>query len=364
MHGGDIYSNKIEYDFSVNLNPFGPYEEITEAVKDAVNRLNTYPEYGSKTLCSKLAEVYETDPENLCITNGASEAFMAVISALLKNNALIEIPSFSGYEYCVKSNQNCNVNYINRDKLVNINTKDIEEESLVFIANPSNPSGLYLDTGTVDRLYSVVKEKRSYLILDECFLPLTEYENQSFIYKANKAKDYYSNLIVVRSFTKSFSIPGLRLGYLFCTNSEAVERIKVKIPEWSVSVPAQAAGIAAINNISRLKEDIKKIGIERKYLVSKLKELGLDVLNSDSCFLLFTGHNELYDKLIERKILIRDCEDYRGIHIVKEKISGYKNNKDELKVYRTAVKKHEENEILISEIKKCIRSSLGVINGK
>lgn len=385
MHGGDIYSNKIEYDFSVNLNPFGPYPVVMDAVRNAVENINTYPQYDSKELRIRLSEALLVNENCIALTAGASEGLLAVLAALNPEEVVIESPSFSGYGYAVKAQDNIKAIYKSRQELLEIKRDCgfIQKSSAVFLANPANPTGKGNLKQQILDMYKIIREKEAYLILDECFLPLSDYEGESFIREIRENQEFYSNIIVVRSFTKSFSIPGIRLGYLVSGNEELIEKIKRKLPEWNLSVLAQKAGLACLELIENLKNDNKKIRIEREYLEKELSRLRLNYLKSSSCFIVFEAPADLYEKLISKGILIRDCSDYDGIEglfqneiICKEdgacqregitEIHGQELREEEnwnphesqglkRKFYRIAVKNHEENEKLVEILEKILK---------
>lgn len=372
MHGGDIYNNRIEHDFSVNLNPFGPYPEVKNAVRDAVENISAYPEYGAvslkEELIKKLSENValcssdESESENqekqfhclnAAITNGASEGIMSIVRAVNASNAIVEVPSFFGYEYALNASEKINVDYVFRNEILK-DDFSIKNNSLVMIANPTNPTGEFSDISEIDSLYLKIKDAGSYLIIDESFISISDFYMSSFIEKIYEKPDYYDRLFIIRSFTKSFSIPGVRLGYVVSSNISIMDRLNKMLPEWNVSVLALAAGKECLKHTDRLLGDVNKIKIEREYLVGELRGLGLKVLESCTPYVLFTGKNGLYEALLEKGILIRNCDNYRGINIYKKWLNPHLDREskcDEVGIYRAAVKTREENEILINEMK-------------
>lgn len=145
----------------------------------------------------------------------------------------------------------------------------------------------------------------------------------------------FENLLLIRAFTKSFAIPGARLGYLICSNQMLLDKIKKQLSEWNLSVFAQEAGCACAKQktyIDETKDFIKK---ERQFLADGLRKLGLMVFEGDANFLLVYSEKALYDELLKQGILIRDCANFRGL------ARGY---------YRIAVKSRADNERLIKVI--------------
>ena len=148
--------------------------------------------------------------------------------------------------------------------------------------------------------------------------------------------DQYENLLLVRAFTKSFAMPGVRLGYLVCSNEGLREKIRRQLPEWNLSVFAQRAGIVCAERAEEyLRDTVEYVKTERAYLREGLEALDIRVVSGEADFLLLYTTQPIYDRLLAKGILIRNCENFRGLG------EGY---------YRIAVKKHEENEVLLQEL--------------
>ena len=150
--------------------------------------------------------------------------------------------------------------------------------------------------------------------------------------------EQYSNLIIVRAFTKIFAIPGVRLGYLVSSNQEMLEKIQMHLPEWNLSWFAQEAGAACTKEVEFVEKTVEAVTIEREFLTEGLKKAGFQVFESKTNFILFYTEKELYEQLLNQGILIRDCSNFRGL------TKGY---------YRVAVKSREENERLLKAIGEC-----------
>ena len=338
MHGGDIYNRKIEYDFSVNLNPYMPTENIKDAIAKSSNMIDNYPDYRCEELVTKLSNTLDVDRNFIVLTNGASEGIVTSIRAIKPDTGVIFEPAFSGYERALKALETPNICHIssyedgddNYSNGVCINSN----LSVFFLASPSNPDGIQLAREEIKEIYSKVNQSNNYLILDECFINLSDDRNATMIEEIKKYPDYYDHLIVLRSFTKTFSIPGIRLGYVVSSNTVLLKKIKDNLPEWNISTPAMMAGIVCLD--SQYKLDINNIKIEREYISSELRNLDIYVVPSNSVYILFKARDDLYELLLKKGILIRDCSDYYGLS------KGY---------YRVAVKKHNDNEKLIHEIK-------------
>jgi len=358
MHGGNIYTNEIEYDFSVNLNPYGPYKEVMDAMVNCIKDISHYPQYGSESLKKSISDYYGISHSFVCVTNGASEAITALANVFFSTETIIEVPSFSGYKFATSAKGH--VTYLSRNSFLKQNENMIKRDSLLMMGNPANPTGEYTDIFKIEPLYERVKNAEAYLMIDESFILLSDYSDHSFVNKIKENPEYYDRLIVVRSFTKSFSIPGVRLGYIISSNKRLQKVLTRRIPEWNVSLISQVAGEECIKNIYRLSEDYKKIKENRMYLEKELNKLGLETFKSSSSYILFTAPSYLYSKLLEKKILIRNCNDYSGIDEIRKGLlceNMYSDNRSDSVndgIFRVSVKTKEENDYLINTIRQVL----------
>lgn len=341
IHGGDIYGKQIQLDFSVNINPLGIPERVEEAIYKSVRQCVHYPQINAQTLCEETGRMLGISSENLIFGNGASELFMAMIHALKPQKILIPVPSFYGYEHAAMAAEGEVVFYETKKEEKFLLTerffKALDADiDLLFLANPNNPTGALLDRDFLIKILDICREKEIVVVADECFIDFCENG-----YSLLGETENYRNLIVVQAFTKIFSIPGVRLGYLVCSNENILLEIQRHLPEWNTSVAAQAAGIACIKETDFIKETRVYVKKERQFLETELRKAGFTVYSGQADFILMYDdkplhkRKSLYDYLLQRGILIRDCQSFRGLS------KGY---------YRIAVKKHDENVILLQEI--------------
>lgn len=345
IHGGEYKDNYIEHDFSVNVNPVTMPQSVITAMHDAIEFADRYPERQSESLTAELASALHIKESEIVIGNGSSELFMAVANAFSPRKIVIPVPSFFGYEYAATAGEN-DVNYVELSKEDDFAfTKEFVQELkermetedqglLLYLANPNNPTGKTIDSDLLSEIIRFCKEHGIIVVLDECFYEFTN-ENKSMFQRI----DEFPNLIVISSFTKTFSIPGIRLGYLACSDENTLKRIRRKLPEWNVSSIAQAAGIACLKHPEHMMKSAEYVKNEREYLEGNLKELGIKVFDSDANFLLIYSEKPLYEELLRRGIGIRDASNFRGLE------KGF---------YRIAVKSHEENELFIQVLKEIL----------
>ncbi len=347
IHGGDIYRQDVELDFSVNGNPCGVPAGVKEALHRAVDQCWHYPDPEAEELRGKLAERLQVSKENLLVGNGASELFPAIMRAIAPRKTVIPVPSFGGYEYAVSARTGDNFYYPLREENGFALTEEIlsvldDQTELLFLAQPNNPVGNLMGEPLLGRVLDHCLEKGIWVVLDECFLALCpEGEARSFVHRLH----VYPNVLVVRAFTKTFAMPGVRLGYVVCSDTELLTRVRRQLAEWNVSIPAQAAGIAALEEKTYLQESVGQIRLWREQLAAGLEALGFRVYSGEANFVFFKWEQEqaqgyLYRALLERKILIRDCSNYRGLD------AGY---------YRAAVRTKEENDRLLQALQEIVQ---------
>ena len=339
IHGGDIYRNQVNIDFSVNTNPMGMPDNVKKALYKAIEKCNEYPDIEASKLMQDVSGALNIKKEYLLFGNGASEIFMGIVHGLRPKKVMIPVPSFFGYEYATKAvtsdivyfQLNEEDEFSLKDNFIETLSNDIE---LIFLANPNNPTGKMTDKQYFVKIMDVCKEKNIMVVLDECFIEFCENET-SMLSEIEK----YENLILVRAFTKIYAIPGVRLGYLICSNQNILKKIKRQLPEWNLSTFAQEAGTACIRNTDYVKKTVQYIKKERTYLSCGLKKMGIRVYDSKTDFILIFTEYQLYEYLLKKGILIRNCDNFKGLS------KGF---------YRIAVKTREENEKLLKEIGECI----------
>lgn len=339
IHGGDIYRNYVKLDFSVNVNPLGTPEAVKTALHAAALLCDRYPDPSVEALKKAVAAMQEVPEESLLFGNGASELFMAIVHGVKPKKTVVPVPSFYGYEHAVEAAGGEVIYYeMMRDAgfsltqdFYSVLTEDVE---LLFLANPNNPTGKLMRKEEIIRILEYCRDRGIYVVLDECFIEFGG-SRHSMMSKIGQ----FDHLILVRAFTKLFAIPGVRLGYLACSDGVLLRRIERQLPEWNISIFAQEAGRVCAGQTDFVRKTAGYIRKEREFLAKGLAEKGYTVFPSSANFLLIHWEENrsgaLYDKLLAKGILVRDCGNFRGLG------DGY---------YRIAVKKREENEVLLNEL--------------
>ncbi|EID85696.1 Histidinol-phosphate/aromatic aminotransferase and cobyric acid decarboxylase [Treponema sp. JC4] len=343
MHGGDIYSHNIKHDFSININPLGLPLGAKIAYLRALKKISNYSDQKCRALTDALSKKLGIAVEMLVFGNGASELIQAVLRVEKARRVLLFAPSFTGYEHAIKA---CGADslyfYLNEkedfafgesdfDRLSDLMVR--EKPDFLILTNPNNPNGRLFNTKIVEKIIHLCNKYELKVLVDECFIDLVAPGTPAAAL-INSDAPY-----ILRAFTKTYAIPGLRLGYCVCPNEAAADTLKASLPEWNVSSVAQEVGLALLKSGNYLTRARALIRREREYLSKRLKALGFCVYQSDANFILFRDvvkETSLFKKMLSHGILIRDCCDFEGLG------AGF---------YRVAVKRHWENKLLIKAIK-------------
>lgn len=344
-HGGDIYSREILLDFSANINPYGTPEAVKRAVLDSVGDLCHYPDPYCRELVAAISAFEGVPEERILCGNGAAELIFSFCAQLRPKKALILDPCFSEYETALRS-VGCEVAHFSLKKEENF---QLTEEFLPFLeafngdalmlCNPNNPTGQIISREMLEKILTICKRKGIFLFIDECFLDLTD-GGEGITMKPYL--DTNENLLLLKAFTKSYGMAGLRLGYCLSGNTGLLRAMGQTTQPWNVSIPAQKAGVAALKQTAFLEKAQRTIREQREALTHGLRALGLRVVDSRTNYILFYSAKELREPLLEQGIQIRSCANYPGLE------AGW---------YRIAVKLPEENEKLLAALKEILEGT-------
>lgn len=335
IHGGDIYRNQVEYDFSVNINPLGMPKGSVKAAKKGVLLSNQYPDYRAEELCKSLAKAKGIKPEQILIGNGAAELIYGFCHGIKGKQGLEAVPCFQEYEKAFLENgkkmkfwnlkeEN---DFLLEESFISLITEEID---VVFLCNPNNPTGKLIPKDLLEKIAEKCEETNTWFCLDECFLPfLVEEKQYSLISRIHR----FPHLMILRAFTKIYGMPGLRLGYAISSNQKLLERTRRTMQPWNTSIPAQMAGVEALKDSNYLKQTREMIQKEKQYLKAELSNgLAEKVYDGAANYLFFKSRVDLKEKLLEKKILIRSCSNYRNLG------EGF---------FRIGIRTHKENQELI-----------------
>ena len=353
-HGGDWASYEIEYgkaplDFSMNVNPLGMSEKVKEAIAEAADSADRYPDPECRQLRGAIAENEGVTDGQVFCGAGAADVIYRLAKAL-KNadepRLLITAPTFAEYEeafasegwhverWLLKEEEDFMIGEDLADAIEAVNREADGGADVLLLCEPNNPTGIATDRELLERILSACRKAGTILIIDECFNGfLDDPEGHTMKGFLNE----YDNLIILKAFTKLYGMAGVRLGYCLCADSGTAEKLAKAGPPWNVSSLAQAAGIAALGDRQHASAGERIVREERQWLKDELHRLGFGRVYGEANYLLFKGRAGLDKELRERGILIRNCDNYHGLG------EGW---------YRIAVKDHSDNLRLIAEMER------------
>ncbi|MCD7771239.1 MAG: histidinol-phosphate transaminase [Oscillospiraceae bacterium] len=302
---GEQPRDKKYIKFNTNESPYPPSEAVLRAVKESARSLQLYPDPACRDLKAALAGSLGLEPENILPTNGSDE----VLSLSFMAYAHDEKPAYYadvtyGFYDVLSGLFNVKANHFS---LCDDFTIDIEQyceldSGLIVIANPNAPTGIAIG---VDEIEKICKESPNCVVLiDEAYV---EFGAESCVGLVAK----YPNLIVSRTYSKSMSLAGARLGYAIANNDRIteLETLKYTLNPYSVNRTALAAGVSTIEDIEYYRNNCKLVADTRDKTAEKLRSLGFELTDSKTNF-VFCRHpgveaSELSDKLRQAGILVR-----------------------------------------------------------
>jgi len=354
-HGGNLWQIAEKYeilpeeiiDFSANTNPWGTSLGVVKAIKERMESIFHYPDPECRELTRRLSEHLRLDRRSIMVGGGSTEIIYLVMRALRPRWAIIPAPTFTEYERALKlAGGKTKFLFLKEKRDFILDTEKLVKKAkgiqMIVLCNPNNPTGKLISRAEVEKVINKAKEVGVIVVVDESFI---DFQPQCSL--VDKVKNN-GNLLILRSFTKFFSIAGLRLGYAV-GSKELMTRIKSFKEPWTVSSLAQVAGIHILKNMRKadeLKELVKK---EREFLYTALDRIeGIKPYTSQANFILAKievplSSGYISEKLIKRGILIRDCRNFPGLSD---------------KFIRIAVRKREENQKLIHHLGEALRGEI------
>ena len=352
VHGGNVYDaagrlSTEALDFSANINPLGIPQGVLRAMEESLSQACHYPDPLCRALVGAIAR-WENVPEGWILCgNGAADLLFRLALAQKPKRALLLAPTFAEYAQALTA-VGCQVErfFLSPETGFALTEEFLEalDESLdlVCVCNPNNPTGLAAPKELMERILLRCQQLGIFLLADECFTDFLDAPEEVTL---KDSLGNFSNLMILKAFTKLYAIPGIRLGYSISSNEKLLGEMFSCGQPWSVSVPAQAAGIQALKEEEYRCQTKELIPKERAFLSEQLTDLGFQVYPSQANYLFFHSSDTLLDeKLKEGKILIRSCQNYPGLE------AGY---------FRIAVKSHEENQRLIEALAALVKERSG-----
>jgi threonine-phosphate decarboxylase len=356
-HGGNVYKVAREQgvpvdhivDFSASINPLGTPVTGLRAIRSALKQIVHYPDPDCWKLRQELAQQCGADPDMILIGNGSTELIHLLPRALTMNSALIVGPTFEEYARALMA-AGSSVQYVHarreerfrppvEEVLRQLSSKRSRFDA-VFVCNPNNPTGQVMTRQIVRHLVEVVDRQEGWFIVDEAFIDFCPSQSVVSILRA------YPRMIVLRSLTKFYAMPGLRIGYLVGA-CKVVDRLKDRQPPWSVNSLAQEVFHTVLRDHAYATKSRIFMRHERSRFVHGLRSLfGVQVYPSAANFFLielpaWTCACEVTDRLASEGLLVRDCSTFPGLdaQMIRVAIRTAKENRRLIAALRAILKK-------------------------
>lgn len=343
LHGGNIYGfseaeRKVLIDFSANITPLGMPDEIREVIQDELEHALHYPDPDSDRLRCAIGEKYHIDHRQVICGNGAADIVYRFVYAAKPKTALVIHPTFVEYEEAmdcvgttIKSYPLNHHDFKIKEDFLDYVTPELDA---IFICNPNNPTGVLTDPGLLLDILKKAQEMDTYVVLDECFL---DFEKEEDKYSMIHHLSDFSKLLILKSFTKMYGIPGVRAGYGLSSDIDLLKMMRHCGQSWPVSTMAVSAAVKALTLEDYHQAVIRYVDQERAYLETALGNLGIVYIQGHANYILIhtEGMLDLYEQLLAKHIMIRTCTNYTNLD------GSY---------YRIAINRHEDNEKLIEAL--------------
>ena len=428
LHGGDVYRRRVDLDYSVNINPLGMPKSASEAAKHGVDESTAYPDWkveklrdavvsfinkkwsaesasgeihadtnarpvttsagaGIDVVSTRTNQMNIVQADWITFGNGTADLIYRLMQVLHPVRVLVMAPAFAEYSVAARR-VGAELRPIHLSEADDFAFTDAVEERLlrgiqaaptgsaVFLCNPNNPDGHVLRTDRLHRIAAACEARNVYLIVDECFLPFLHSEERSCSMIPSLAD--FGHLVILRAFTKIYGMPGLRLGYMLTRAKELTASVQATMTPWEINLPAQRAGVAALQEENFVEKTCTVVHEERAFLVRVLPTLPyvekVYATESNANFILFRISGKLRRErltermkqdakgnsahlsrenacpteesvdlkalLLEEGVLIRACGNYDGL---------------DDRYYRICVRTHAENRELVQRWQKIPR---------
>lgn len=323
VHGGQAWRLTGVEDFSQNLNPMGPPPGLADELRKAYAAVGHYPDADCTECREVVARRHGVERDSVVMGSGSSEVIRNFANAFLGpgDSVLMARPTFAEY------GQQCRIAGAQVDTfdLLQANDFRVDRDGLsdalatshykaLWLCNPNNPTGRIESRETLEAIVSECEELGTLVFLDETLLELCRDSDSTSLIPT---LDRHPNLVVARSLTKSFAIPGIRVGYGVTSPEIAAELEKVRLP-WNLGALEQAAAIYLVGNaMGYVDEAAAELSKESSLFRSMLDDVGFPVGPLSDSFFYFvpvsqyglTGE-EMQRQMLKEGIMVRDCASF------------------------------------------------------
>lgn len=347
-HFGGYWRFPKVKDFCYLVNPYYPPRKMIDQMKYFYEVLLTQYPSGMNIQRLNAGSMFNIDEDYLLVGNGAAE-LIAALGRTLTGKLTLNIPTFNEYRRCFTE---CKINVIdNSENNYQLSTKRIletvQETDIIMIINPDNPSGSYLKYDEIITILDACKKNNVICIIDESFIDFAD-KDVRFTLINEEILTKYPNLVVVKSVSKSYGVPGLRLGVIACSDLHFVKKVKNNLAIWNINSFAEY-----YLQIQRLYKrsyiaSCDKIAEQRHYLASQLSKInGITVYPSQANYIMCSIQGDINSTILSGELVKK-----YGILI---KNLSPKEGFNKGSYIRVAVKSETDNNDLINALKKILR---------
>jgi len=297
-------SDIVKLNYNENL--YIPKEKVIPLLKEVAEECDfrIYPQEEEARLKEKIGEYLQVTPQNVAVGNSSDEVMERVIRLFLEEgkSAVTFKPTFTVFNYCVQDQDAKLITVpLNNDFSIDVEVMRkafTADARLLYLCSPNNPTASQLKPREIEAL---IEDFPGIVLVDEAY---AEYADYSVVPLINK----YENLIVLRTFSKAFSLAGLRLGYAVADPLLAKAINKTPAP-YVVNVVSLSMGRKMLENIGLVREAVAALELERAKLINQLNEIkGVEAFNSKTNFVLFQTekpYTEVYEQALRKGVVIK-----------------------------------------------------------
>jgi threonine-phosphate decarboxylase len=328
-HGGQLKALAAQFgiplaellDFSASIHPVPPSPQILAALSSYVSNpahLTAYPDVGYLDLKEAISAYTGVDVSSIVVGNGVMSLLQAALQSIEAKRCLVLVPAFTEYARTLSASRiDCKYFYLQPDQDFLVDVDEVCDalkrtaSDVLLLANPHSPSGVLSPLGKMRALVRRAAQLGVTAIVDEAFIDYEHHESLTQIAAAA------SGLIVLRSLTKFFAVPGLRVAYAIAAGAWKVGMERC-VPLWPVDSVAAETARLLLKDIPRIKEAPEGNAQEREWLAAQLSGLGLHIYPACANYLLAKVKRgkglELWHELITRhRIVTRSCANFEGL---------------------------------------------------
>lgn len=344
-HGGNIHeiagrlgiAPDALIDMSASINPLGPSQKAISAIKNSLALSAYYPDPEAREMTQAIAAHYKVDPTNILCGNGSTELIFLLMRALAPKTVLLAEPTFSEYAHAAK---------VAGAKIKTVVAKrsdgympDLDalasampHVDIAFLCNPGNPTGRLIGRDEILKLIKSAHRHKCLLVVDEAFMDFCAHGS---VIDLNNPY-----LIVLRSLTKFYALAGLRAGFgVFPTR--IIRKLREHKEPWSCNTLAQKAAVAGLEDLAYRARTLRSIQAGRDFLEREFGRLGIRHYPSDANYFLLEldSAQSIIHELANRRIIVRDCSNFRGL---------------DRRHIRIAIRSRKENTLLITALEQAM----------